>query len=319
VKVYLFPVLLFIIFLPLTAFADKNDVAGTAESIVKELAASIPADDLPSIAFIPFANTSAELSNHNTGAGFSEILASVWNNKTDHIVMNRSDLSAVADEQSLSVSGMTDPKSSIKLGRLVSAQYIVTGTVSEVGNDVSIVARLVETTGGTIVASAQNSIPRGKLLPVAEASLLTQKEPMTAGFRSLLIPGWGQLYNGNRTRGFVFTGLWAFSAAGIILSEFNRINTYQEYISLYNTYQTEIGKENAVDAYEEANEKFDAAKSIEQLRLAFSYVLIGTIGIATADAIITASRNNRRIKNYGVRIAVLPLPDGFTTACVYRF
>ncbi len=51
-----------------------------------------------------------------------------------------------------------------------------------------------------------------------------------AAYRSMLIPGWGQLYKGQRTRGYVFMGLWAATAAGTLSAHIIRHDREQAYL-----------------------------------------------------------------------------------------
>lgn len=51
-----------------------------------------------------------------------------------------------------------------------------------------------------------------------------------AAYRSMLIPGWGQIYKGQRTRGYVFMGMWGATAAGTITAHIIRHDREQSYL-----------------------------------------------------------------------------------------
>lgn len=50
-----------------------------------------------------------------------------------------------------------------------------------------------------------------------------------AALRSMLVPGWGQLYKGHDTKAYVFAGLFAVSAGGTVFAHFRRSNARNLY------------------------------------------------------------------------------------------
>lgn len=53
----------------------------------------------------------------------------------------------------------------------------------------------------------------------------------SAAMRSMLLPGWGQMYKGHRTRGTVMMTVWGLTAAGTITAHFVRANREDRYLS----------------------------------------------------------------------------------------
>ncbi|MDX1740901.1 MAG: hypothetical protein R3178_06390, partial [Rhodothermales bacterium] len=51
-----------------------------------------------------------------------------------------------------------------------------------------------------------------------------------AAYRSMLVPGWGQIYKGQRKRGYLFMGLWGATAAGTIAAHIVRHDREQAYL-----------------------------------------------------------------------------------------
>ncbi|MBI5554706.1 MAG: hypothetical protein HY920_02485 [Elusimicrobia bacterium] len=75
------------------------------------------------------------------------------------------------------------------------------------------------------------------------------KSPMTAAFRSLMLPGWGQFFNEQPTKGLIFAGaeLVAVGTAFMMSSKAN--STYSDYetkrtSSLYDDYSSQIDTAN---------------------------------------------------------------------------
>ena len=52
-----------------------------------------------------------------------------------------------------------------------------------------------------------------------------------AAMRSLLLPGWGQQYKGQKTKGWLLTGLWGLAAAGTVAAHLRRNQTRDAYLA----------------------------------------------------------------------------------------
>ena len=59
-----------------------------------------------------------------------------------------------------------------------------------------------------------------------------------ATVRSLAVPGWGQLYNGQRAKGWMLIGTWSALAAGTVASHIARSQAHRDYLGA--TTQAEI-------------------------------------------------------------------------------
>ena len=99
-------------------------------------------------------------------------------------VVNRDQIKRVADEHQIALSGLVDTSSAVKLGKFLSAQYIIVGRASKIGQTFYLVLRIVdvETTVQTTV-SAKASAESG-----FGAVLQRLDEPLTADIRRLQRP-----------------------------------------------------------------------------------------------------------------------------------
>lgn len=52
-----------------------------------------------------------------------------------------------------------------------------------------------------------------------------------AALRSMLIPGWGQMYKGQQTKGALMMGVWGLAATGTVASHFIRNNREDRYVA----------------------------------------------------------------------------------------
>ncbi len=99
-------------------------------------------------------------------------------------VVNRDQIKKVAEEHQVALSGMVDPTDAVKLGKFLSAQYIVTGRASKIGQSLYLVLRIVdvETTEQTTV-SAKAPTEHG-----FEAVLDRLAKPLAENVRTLQRP-----------------------------------------------------------------------------------------------------------------------------------
>jgi TolB-like protein len=74
-------------------------------------------------------------------------------------VLDRSELPALLTEQELQQSGIFSREGAIRIGRLMNARYISTGSVGELGSGYAINVRIIDAESGETVASAARSFP----------------------------------------------------------------------------------------------------------------------------------------------------------------
>jgi len=99
-------------------------------------------------------------------------------------VVNRDQIKKVADEHQIALSGLVSGDAAVKVGKFLSAQYIIVGRASKIGQTLYLVLRIVdvETTVQTTV-SAKAAAESG-----FEAVLERLSEPLTADVRRLQRP-----------------------------------------------------------------------------------------------------------------------------------
>lgn len=84
--------------------------------------------------------------------------------------------------------------------------------------------------------------------PRAEARYVLVHDPRpAAAMRSMILPGWGQLYKGEKTKGRLLLGLWSAGVIGSVAAHVARANAEDKYLtetdpdrieSRYNTFNT---------------------------------------------------------------------------------
>ncbi len=132
----------------------------------------------------------------------------------DHglMMVERSQLAQVLSELSLGQTGLTDEKTSVEVGKLTGAQALIVGNVSEAGDRYLVDARVVSVLDAQVVYAAQAQLPAADLVALSSEAVVLRTRG-GAVYRSLLLPGWGQLYNRQGEKGAVFAGAEVVAAA----------------------------------------------------------------------------------------------------------
>ena len=164
------------------------------------------------LAVMPFSESGGEAKKRELGAVVTAELSTSLRRDHGLLLVERAKLSQVMGEIKLGQSGAVESSSAPEIGKLSDAQALVLGSVSEVGDRYLINARIISTETSESLASASEAVPAANLVSLSsDAVVLRSKKD--AIFRSLLIPGWGQIYNREAGKGYLFMG--AIGAAGL--------------------------------------------------------------------------------------------------------
>ncbi len=85
--------------------------------------------------------------------GFEDILSSAMLKRARFSVIERRNLKAVVEEQKLSMSGLVDERKALEVGKLLSADDMLLGSILERVNSLEIYARLVDTETAEVMAA----------------------------------------------------------------------------------------------------------------------------------------------------------------------
>ena len=122
------------------------------------------------------------------------------------LVVEREQLAAAVDQAALGQ--VLEDASAPQVGKLLGAQSIVVGAVSDSGATFLVSLRVVDVESGSVVGGARASLPREDV--VSRAAVET-RTPMEAAIRSAVAPGWGQAYNGDGVKALAF-GIGSYGA-----------------------------------------------------------------------------------------------------------
>lgn len=155
------------------------------------------------LAVLRFSEVGPEAKRRELGTVVTAELST--NLRRDHglLLVEREKLGSVLAEVKLGEMGLLDAKTAPRLGQMADAQALVLGSVSDVGGKFLVNARIVSSDAAETLAVAQESIPAATLVAFsADAVVLRSRKD--AVFRSMLLPGFGQLYNRQPVKAVAF-------------------------------------------------------------------------------------------------------------------
>jgi TolB-like protein len=102
------------------------------------------------ISVLYFANTAKNTEYQWLSKGLADMLISDIGESTDILVVEREELNKVLEEQKLSLAGFTDEKNAARVGELLNAAYLVTGSFIVQAGGIRIDAKIIDTRTGEI-------------------------------------------------------------------------------------------------------------------------------------------------------------------------
>lgn len=109
------------------------------------------------IAVMPFENSNARAQEQGLGKVIAAMLGTHLRNETNFVVLERSYLHRILEEQQFSQMGLTEPLRK-KLRQLYAVEVLLVGDVSEVGGLIQIDLRLISTETGEVVVAEWSSM-----------------------------------------------------------------------------------------------------------------------------------------------------------------
>ncbi len=266
-------------FLASPVLAQEEEAAeeqGAVEQKIEELADKIVEafegvevrEEVNRIAVVRFTNLGPMASEKKMGQIVAELLTTFLARRPQFQLVEREQIEKILDELKLSLLGLAEAENAEKVGKLLNARAIITGSVSEMGEIFSINARQVDVGTGEVILAVKVELHQSAMLGLPEKYLVrrTRSEAM---FRSF-IPGWGQFYNEQPVKGYLFSGV-----------ELGLIGTSIAFYFL---------GDSANDKYDDATTESDAIKYDELRRDRFKagdillYTAIGIWALNIVDA-----------------------------------
>lgn len=223
----------------------------------------------------------------------SEIVRSEFTNYGNFIVVERSKLDKIIEEQKLALSGLMDESSAAEIGALVSAQKIVIGELNPVGDEYVLTLRIIDVETGQAEFSARENAILDKIDKAAENASRDLAQKIVSGnkeyFTALspsgyylrsIVPGLGQFYADKNVEGALFAGLNIAALGTVVTGAVLYLINSNDYHSLsYSASQAQM--DTAFAAWEDAT----TFLNIGFITLGSAYVLhwLDTLLFASPD------------------------------------
>jgi len=298
--------------------------AASKSQALPELFSRLVPLDLPAgrhaVAVVPFSTTGMVGGEWDPGVMAAEYGVAHFARDGRFVVVEREGVNRLLKEQALALSGAVVDSGAVRSGMLLSAKYLVTGTVAVDGKRQVFSARMVSTETGEIVGASVAEVGTEGVEQVYRDALGERAQFSAAFYRSAVAPGWGQFYTGHPVQGGVALGvnllaagwaawcLWDYSEAD------DRLATFRNHSSS----TVVVGED--FDAWVARAEGARTERNDAAMRLGWS---IGVMAVAwlgnVADASWLGYRESRRIKAryFAVAPRLQAAPDGLELA--WRF
>lgn len=135
--------------------------------ISSPLKAQQPSNDAKiTLAVMDFKNNSAHFRYDRLEKAIPEMLKTELSHTTNLLVLERSKIESILQEQALAQTGIIETTEVQEVGRLAGAQYIITGEINTIDNRLRIDAHIVKVASGQVLGEKVNSGDRENLEPM---------------------------------------------------------------------------------------------------------------------------------------------------------
>ncbi|SFV55861.1 hypothetical protein MNB_SV-12-600 [hydrothermal vent metagenome] len=142
------------------AFGASNLETGVSE-IGEQISKSMLNEGKKKIAVIEFSDLNDNVNNLGRFL-VEELINELMKHKKDkgYEIVERRQLNKVLRQLKLSSSGLLDPKSMKEVGKILNVDAIVTGSLTDLGNDIKVNARIISVESAKIISTASTKIPK---------------------------------------------------------------------------------------------------------------------------------------------------------------
>lgn len=214
------------------------------------------------VAIGDFENRTEKLYLDSWTGKIPELLTARMSRSGAVVLVERQSLNAIIEEQNLGMTGLVDTSNAQEIGRLLSAEYVIAGSLYQIDNtSYSISAKIISVKSGKTI-SEQVQGPSHKYLP--------EMVDLLAGNLLFQLTGDGQRQKDMRltqfpTRPF----LWSTLACGVLTITFQ---------TLYSDHRQDYQAETRLDQFDN---KYNTANTMYRLRNGFGLLtaagLVGTV------------------------------------------
>ena len=155
-----------------------NVFADAYDDIATELSGSASELKNPKIALVPFSYSGTGATDDGGGSVVSDRLTTKIVKLKKFKVIDRESLQKVLEEQKLQTSGVVDPETAKKLGKILGVEAIITGSLTNMsGGMVEVNAKLIRTETAEIINVASSKVEKDWLTTQQPQEEEQQQQP----------------------------------------------------------------------------------------------------------------------------------------------
>ena len=259
---------------------ETSIVNSQIQQLVDDLLTNVPDENI-GVAVLSFETTEGRTEARDLGEAAAILINQNLISVPNISVVEREKLEDIIEEIGLSQTGLTSDE--IEVGNILNVQYLIAGAVADLGNRFLLAARFINVETGNVLQSASVEIPSNSFLMISSELVMIKKYPITAAFRSMIFPGWGQFYNDKPRKGSIILGSELLMAA-------STISSYILYKQSKDAYDRSTQRDVASDNYSEM-EKYAQ----------INWVSLGVMGgiwlVAIVDSYIDARNQIKQFRS----------------------
>lgn len=250
-------------------------------------------------AVLPFTALGAEAEQRQLGVVVAELV--LTNLARDHrlAIVERAALATILDEQALGQSGALANGQAAQVGKVSGARALVIGQVSDDGSAFRVTVRAIDTETAAVIEGTARTVllPKDELVALS-ASAVVLRSKSGAMFRSMVMPGWGQVYNDEPVKAGVVAATTGTLAVATVAAA--GIGAWVRFV-MYD----EIGKRPQDQALtpEELPALVVATREAGETTLALSAVLAGATVVAWSVGVIDAYLSGSDVESLDAALA----------------
>lgn len=293
----------------LTAAGGKSllskQVANLAKNVVSSFQESVSDKYKNNLAVFPLQEEGSEAKEKGVGAVASSILVTELKKTGEFDIIDRENIDKALEEMEMSMTGLVDPEQAVEVGKMAAANIFLSGNISATETTYIINVQMTEVETGEVILAETVEFPKDVINHMATLMYVEAKSPVTAGFRSAVVPGWGQIYNDQSVKGGVILGGALLAGGMAIFSGVNMRFAKEEgdyWRQVYDSWpswdQQEIddNMDYATESYSYMTGAYNRANTFATIATG-SLILFGTVWLyGVIDGIVNARIRLRKIE-----------------------
>ena len=191
-----------------------QQISAASTRLVAALNKEIKTAELPfaTLAVLPFKALDKGATRADVDAALTELFSNQLSSRDKVIGVERARIQGVIGELKKAQSQDFSAKGAAQAGKLLGARYVLVGSITTMGSTLQVTTRLVISETGEVLKGEVLRAPRQEFISF-QRDVVIPRSKTSAAIRSMLVPGWGQLYNGHKLTAYT-TLLAGFSALG---------------------------------------------------------------------------------------------------------